>query len=212
MDYNSWSQRDIYWIGGSPCAGKSSIAEILAKKYDFTVFKCDDFMIKHIEKSDKVRHPIMNKFKKMSWNQIWMRSVDIQVIEEFDFYREEFDMLLNDLELSLENKTMIVEGTALLPELLNSLKINKKKVVYIAPTNDFQVHYYSKRTWIKEVLGQCENPSLAFSNWMERDVEFSNVVLDTANKLGMQTFRVDGDLSIEEMVIKVEEYFELVKG
>lgn len=43
MGDNFWSKQDIYWIGGSPCSGKSTIAEILAEKHDFTVFKCDDF-------------------------------------------------------------------------------------------------------------------------------------------------------------------------
>lgn len=56
MGDNFWSKQDIYWIGGSPCSGKSTIAEILAEKHDFTVFKCDDFMYKHIEESDKVKH------------------------------------------------------------------------------------------------------------------------------------------------------------
>lgn len=207
-----WSKQNIYWIGGSPCAGKSCIADILAKKYDFIIFKCDDFIFEHISKSDKVKHPIMNKIQKKCWNDLWMRSVDIQVNEEFDFYREEFDMLLNDLELSLRNKTVIVEGTALLPELLNNLKINKNKMVHIVPTKDFQVQYYSKRPWTSDILSECENPRLAFSNWMERDAKFSNIVFDNAIELGMQTFRVDGNYSIKDMVTKVEEHFGWIRG
>ena len=35
---------NIYFIGGSPCSGKSTVAEILAEKYDLYYFKVDDFL------------------------------------------------------------------------------------------------------------------------------------------------------------------------
>ena len=35
---------NIYYIGGSPCAGKSSVAEILLRRYGLNYFKIDDFL------------------------------------------------------------------------------------------------------------------------------------------------------------------------
>lgn len=35
---------DTYYIGGSPCSGKSTIAEIPSKRYDLYYFKVDDFL------------------------------------------------------------------------------------------------------------------------------------------------------------------------
>lgn len=37
----------IYWIGGSPCSGKSTIAEILSNKYGLYYFKVDDYLEKY---------------------------------------------------------------------------------------------------------------------------------------------------------------------
>ena len=34
---------DTYYIGGSSCAGKSTVAEMLSQKYDLYYFKVDDF-------------------------------------------------------------------------------------------------------------------------------------------------------------------------
>ena len=34
----------LYIIGGSPCSGKSTIAEMIAEKYDFNYFKVDDYL------------------------------------------------------------------------------------------------------------------------------------------------------------------------
>ena len=39
---------DTYYIGGSPCAGKSTIAEILSRKYNLYYFKVDDYLDKYI--------------------------------------------------------------------------------------------------------------------------------------------------------------------
>jgi hypothetical protein len=168
-------------------------------------------MFKHLEKADKVKHPILYKFQKMSWDEILMRSVDIQVIEEFEFYREEFEMLLDEIKELHKDKPIIVEGTALLPELVESLKINKNKVIYLVPTKHFQILYYSKRLFINDILSQCENPSIAFENWMERDAQFANKVFNDANMLGMKMFRVEGELSVQEIVKKTEEHFRLTQ-
>jgi 2-phosphoglycerate kinase len=118
-------------------------------------------------------------------------------------------MLLDEITVSLKNRHCIVEGTALLPDLINELKINKDRVVYIVPTKDFQVLHYSKRQFARDILIQCESPNDAFENWMERDARFAHIIFDEANKLGMKAFRVDGNSSLEEMVTKVEEHFRI---
>lgn len=33
-----------YWIGGSPCCGKSTISEMLIKEFGFDMYKCDDHL------------------------------------------------------------------------------------------------------------------------------------------------------------------------
>lgn len=79
------------------------------------------------------------------------------------------------------------------------------------PTKDFQMFHYSKRQFANDILSQCENPNDAFENWMKRDAQFANIIFNDANKLGMKTFRVDGNSSIEEMVTKGEEHFRLLR-
>ena len=36
--------RQTYYIGGSPCCGKSTVAEMIAKKYNFEYLKVDDLL------------------------------------------------------------------------------------------------------------------------------------------------------------------------
>jgi adenylate kinase family enzyme len=39
---------NIYWIGGAPCSGKSTITEKLAFKHGLSMFKSDDHMYAHM--------------------------------------------------------------------------------------------------------------------------------------------------------------------
>lgn len=38
------AEMNIYYIGGSSCAGKSSVAEIFSQKYGLYYFKVDDYL------------------------------------------------------------------------------------------------------------------------------------------------------------------------
>lgn len=71
----SFINKKIYWIGGSPCSGKSSIAEMLVDEYDFYYYKCDDYLEKYLEIAANRNKPISLKMSKMSIDEIFLRLV-----------------------------------------------------------------------------------------------------------------------------------------
>ena len=52
---------DTYYIGGSPCAGKSTVAEMLSQKYDLYYFKVDDFIDDYTKSGTLKGYPICKK-------------------------------------------------------------------------------------------------------------------------------------------------------
>ena len=42
--------KKIYFVGGSPCTGKSTVCEIIAKNYNLYYFKVDDYLDKYMKK------------------------------------------------------------------------------------------------------------------------------------------------------------------
>jgi hypothetical protein len=200
---------DIYWIGGAPCSGKSTIAENLANKYGLSLFKSDDHMYAHMRLARLETQPTMAKVASLSWNEIWTRPVEVQVQDEFDFYHEEFDMLLDELALYPQGQPILAKGNAWLPDLLGRLQTPPGRIVYIIPTKEFQVANYSQRAFIKDILSQCADPQAAFENWMERDARFGAKVDQSARQVGLPVIRVDGVLSIEENTALVEKALNL---
>jgi len=199
----------IYWIGGAPCSGKTTIAERLAYKYGFSLFKSDDHMYAHMRLADPHKQPVMAKVARLSWEEIWTRPVEVQVQDELDFYHEEFDLLLDELALYPHGQPVLAEGNAWLPELMTSLGLQNVRIVYVVATKEFQVSNYSQREFIKEILSQCTDPRAAFDNWMERDARFGTLVSQSARQMGLPVILVDGSLSIEENTALVEQALSL---
>ena len=128
VDLNVGGHR-IYWLGGSPCAGKSSVADLLAERYGLTVYRCDDAYFRHIQICNPQDQPTLHAITSMSWDEIWMRPVDVQVTAEFEIYREEFPLILDDLRHLPEDRPILVEGAACLPELV--ARVRRKDISFI---------------------------------------------------------------------------------
>lgn len=198
-----------YILGGSPCSGKSTVAEKLSNQFHLQYYKVDDHYQDHVKQCNPDQHPTMYKVSNMGWNEIWSRPVSILVSEEFEYSRELFKMIVQDLLQFDAEKPIIVEGAALLPEVIKEKNIDPKKVLYLVPTKEFQIHHYSQREFIHHILKDCLNPEQAFENWMMRDHLFGQEILHQAASLGFGTIVVDGQRAIDAQIEYVRNYFDI---
>jgi hypothetical protein len=197
-----------YVVGGSPCSGKSTLAERLCAERGWTYYQIDAREADHMARCVPDRHPTMHAFTRMNWEQIWMRSVELQVREEFEYYRERFELVLEDLAKVGPGRPVLVEGAGILPEFLPRHGFDLRKAVFLAPTQEFQLRYYAQRGFIHTILKDCSDPQAAFANWMERDQRFGTEVLSAARALGCRTLVVDGSLGIEAQYQKIKAWLD----
>jgi hypothetical protein len=196
-------------LGGSPCSGKSSLAERLSSEYQFSYYKVDDHMWRHLEQADPQTQPTMAAYAAMTWDEIWSQPVDSQVGDVFAYYSEQFPMILDDLQAYAGEGPIIMEGAAFLPGLIHSWGVAALHAVFLVPTKTFQLEYYSRRDWVQPILDSCVNPDQAFANWMERDHRFGLEIVRQAQTLGYPTITVDGLTDIEQIYQWVIEHFRL---
>ena len=64
---------NTYYIDGSPCSGKTTIAEILSERYDLYYFKVDDFLEKYTKLGATKGYGICMKQDSMNAEETWMR-------------------------------------------------------------------------------------------------------------------------------------------
>lgn len=201
--------RHAYVLGGSPCCGKSTITARLAERLDLQYYKVDDYEFTHLDRCDPEQQPLMHRYAQMSWDEIWMCPVPVQVEEEFEYYRERFPLILEDLRDYDLSKPILLEGTAYLPGLMRRCGVEQSRAVYMVPTREFQLEHYRKRTWIKGILAHCRDPEQAFANWMERDHLFGQEILRRARRFNYRTILVDGEAGVEDNLGMVGRHFGL---
>lgn len=199
-----------YILGGSPCSGKSTVAERLSTQFKLQYYKVDDYEKEHLSRCDPKRHPVMFRYSRMGWNEIWVRPVSVQVEEEFEYYRERFEMIVQDLSEYDHRGPIVLEGAAYLPELISEYKADRKRVLYMVPTKAFQIHHYRQRPWINHILKECDNPKQAFENWMMRDHLFGQEILRQAAAYNYETMLIDGEQSLDRQIEQVSSYFGLL--
>jgi len=198
-----------YWIGGSPCSGKTTIAGRLASSYGCDVYRCDEAYFRHQGLMVPEAQPIFHRLSNATCDELWMRPVATQVSEELALYREEFPFIVDDLAGSRGTYARIVEGAALLPELLAGHGVERRSAIWIVPTEHFQRERYAQRAWRHDVLAGCTDKEQAWNNWMERDASFARFVAREAQVRGFRVLTVDGTQRVEETLRTVETWFGL---
>jgi len=203
--------REIYYIGGSPCSGKSTIAEVLAAEYSFDYYKLDDYLDPHMKLAALEGKPHSLVALALDFEQMWMRDPQLQADEELAIYEEMLPYALRDISEMEGDVPIIAEGAGFTPDLMAGLDVKTTRYICIVPTEVFQREMYAQRTWIGQFLAGCKDPDAAFDNWMSRDALFARDVLHQAQKYGYQSIVVDGRQSIKENCIAVANSFMLVK-
>ena len=198
----------VYWIGGSPCSGKSSIVAWLARRHDFTAYNCDDAFGEHGQRATPEAQPALYRVTHATWDAIWMRPVEALLADEVVVYEEEFGMILDDLLALPGTRPVVAEGAALMPALVRDLLIDPRRAIWVVPSEEFQRAIYPKRgAWVQGILKECTDREQAFQNWMGRDVAFARRIAEEARAQDLSVLTVDGNRTVEENAALVEAQF-----
>jgi len=199
----------IYYIGGSPCSGKSTTAEILSKRYGLYYFKVDDYLDGYMEQGAAKGYEICKKQTEFSSDQIWMRDPKIQCIEEIQWYEEVFEFAQKDLQAITSTKGIITEGAAFMPKLMKKIGVPNNRYLSLTPTKEFQLFHFKQREFVPYILRNCSDPQEAFNNWMGRDILFAKEMQKQCNEEGYKSIINNGQFLIEDMVDMIAIHFGL---
>ncbi len=201
--------RRFYWIGGSPCAGKSSVAVRLADRHGLLHLECDRGAEQRLTRMAGRDLAAYTELIGLSVCERLSRPPEWQAGRELAFYREQFDFLRAELAALPGDGGVLVEGADLLPDLLKAIGVPMDRAVWMVPTPQFQLRHYALRDWVPAYLQDCADPEQAFRNWMQRDTLFAGHVAELAAAVGGRVITVDGTRSLEETARAVERHLRL---
>lgn len=204
------AKNTIYWIGGAPCCGKSTVADMLVSEFGFRYYKVDNHLDRYLDIGAKKGNKLLKAMKRRDREQTWLgNDIATMVQEEFGYYKYAQKIIDGDLKRQFGGKKVVVEGAAILPEYIKSKGVLEDRYVCMVPTRSFQNKAFENRPWLTRYLGGTTDPDKALSNWLERDAQFAQIVRDEAIENEQNLIIVDGNEPIEAIYAKVKQMFGL---
>ena len=196
---------DVRWLGGSPCAGKSTVAALLAARHGLRVYSCDAAFDRHAASADPTAAPTLARLRGMTWDDVFLRPRRTMTRDAVAACAEAFPLVLADLAALPPGRLVIAEGMALLPECVAILGARAlARAAWLVPAPAFQRAHYARRAWARELVEGTRDPATAFENWMRRDEASARLVRAQASRVGGALHVVRPDAVAEAVAAWVE--------
>ena len=174
-----------YFLGGSPCAGKSTVAALLATEYGLRVYSCDAAFERHAASATESRSLTLARLRRMNWDAIFLRPLGPMTRDAVLACAEAFAFAVADLAALPPGPPVLAEGMTLLPACVASLgPAALARAAWLVPAPGFQRAHYARRPWARAVVGRTADPTVAFENWMRRDEASARLVRAQARRVG----------------------------
>ena len=183
--------KNVYFITGTPCGGKTTVSRALGKKHDIQVYDIDEMFPSHQMLSDSEHQPAMNQFFSNS-DEFFGRTVEEYRNWLITNTREQLDFVVLDL-IRLSKDAKIICDCHLTIEQADLLSDPSRVVFMVKEPTDLVDDY-------------CNRPDhQGFSNFIHSTTDFEN-----AKKTCNETLR---SLNAEKYVqIKASKYFWLERN
>lgn len=205
----------VLWIGGSPCAGKSSIGHTLARIHVFLNYHLDPMARNHQARRLAEGDPALEAFLKMSMDQRWLeRSVEALVQEVLDSWSKECRLALEDL-FAMPNEWFIIAEGNFFPDCLALYLSSPHQAIWLVPSASFCEQARRRRDAEQArrreqygIANESSDPERRLHNLIQRDHQLARLVKQQAEHHQLRVCEVDGSRSLEEMTALVDQHFE----
>ncbi|MEE4195501.1 MAG: hypothetical protein V2J07_09905 [Anaerolineae bacterium] len=199
----------IYWIGGSPCGGKSTVAQIIADQYHLNLYRIDDHIDRLMQHISPEAQPALCQWQSQTWEERWMQTVDVLLEFVLQAYDEEFQLCMQEINNIPSTRPTVVEGNPLRPELVSPYLKDPHHAIWLIADEEDLRYFYRQRVWAQQVVKECTDPQQAFEHWMKRDIAFANQIRSACITHQLPYLMSDRQLSLEVKAKKVASHFQL---
>lgn len=199
---------NVYWIGGSSGAGKSTISKRIADLHECKIYSTDNAMGDHSSRCTPEDCPNLELFKKMSMDERWVNRDPKEMLDTFHWFNGEgFDMIIEDLRNIPKDSTVIVEGFRLLPNLVKPYLRSLNNGIWLIPTPQFRKAAFESRGTLWDIPKKTTQPEKALENLLTRDAMFTDRLKTEATFNDCSTIVIDGSDNENVVVSQVVEHF-----
>lgn len=166
--------KNVYFVTGTPCGGKTTISRALAQKYGFIVYDVDEKFEEHQLLSNRIDQPAMNQ-SFANADEFFLRPYKTYEQWLIDNTREQLDFIITDLIRLAQNQIVICDLHLSLKEAMQ-LTVPERIVFLLRNPQNVIEDYCNRRDHedFNQFINSASNPALA--------KERCNKVLESLNR------------------------------
>lgn len=202
--------RNVFFILGCPCAGKTTVAKILTQRYNMFLLSGDERRFDYYKHADKEKH----KYMTMDASSFWDWSLDEMVDWERGVISEQTPMIIEELNrLSKERDIVLFEGMMDIKYLLSVA--DRNHIVYLTVDREICEKDFFGRGDHNGMLTAIMNTEGISDEEKNRRIEIRRAsaiaaFYEDAQSYGLQSFSRKDISSPIEMTNKIAHYFNMV--
>lgn len=197
----------VYWLGGASKGGKSTAAESIQHEFGYFVYDHDEKWLggSHARLADPDRHPTMFRYRDLYEEKLTVEKYfaygpyDELVEDQFDFFAEQFDMVVDDLLKLPRSQPILADGIGLLPEQVSQVA-EPHRAIYLVSTEAFAQSVHDSKDW-------GDRESWLVRMHFEYGERLKERTIAQAKDLGLRVVETGGRLSIKETIDLVKAHF-----
>jgi len=199
----------VLWIGGAPDSGKTTIANLIAKRHNIDVYHFDRHEMRHFARADPATSPALWAAHpdRMTTEQRWLGSSPEELARAtLASWGERCLMAFDDIAALPRSGPLIAEGPGFFPSLLAPLLTDKRKAVWLVPAEAFKRRSAAARGKPGN-RHETSDPEMASANIIARDLLMGDAIREACEALDLTCLVVDGTEGVEAVVSLVERQF-----
>ena len=201
--------RNVFFILGCPCAGKTTVAKILTQRFNMFLLSGDERRFDYYKHADKAKH----KYMTMDASSFWDWSLDEMVDWERGVISEQTPMIIEELNrLSKERDIVLFEGMMDIKYLLSVA--DRNHIVYLTVDREICEKDFFGRGDHNGMLTAIMNTEGISDEEKNRRIEIRRAsaiaaFYEDAQSYGLQSFSRKDISSPIEMTNKIAHYFNM---
>jgi len=203
----------VLWLGGAPRVGKSTLARLLAGRYDLKIYNLDWHQVReHQGRLDPARHPVSVAWREASTHDRWVTPTAADLVERgIATWTEGFELVVEDLAALPRSRVVVADGPGALPWCVAPVVRSPRQALFLVPMPELRDAVLARRlrdvpedSWMGADTG---DPVRARRNLRDRDVLLGERIVAACAELGLRCEVWDGSLDLDDSLALLEEHF-----
>ncbi|MFI7439412.1 hypothetical protein [Nonomuraea indica] len=197
------------WIGGGQWAGKSTVARLLAIRYELTAYHYDYHDARaHNDRRIARRVRLGEPIADPEPDAVWVNTTPQEMADEtLAGFPARFEWALDDLRGLVSGRPIIAEGWGLRPELVAPIIDSPCRMIVMVPSEAFRQRQLRELPRAGGLRLQVSDPERAQENRLARDRLVADEAVRSACRLGIRVLEINGSDDAEVVADTVADHF-----